>query len=125
MGLIDFIKKQKIERSGMYIDISRSHTAKVIEEKNRIASNAEKVEHLLLLSEQYIEINEQLSDILINIKYSNPVVNEDIVSLDMQISAKLDDLTLMLSKSKIRSDLSVIHCIRDIKELIHKREMKE
>ncbi|MCI7401309.1 MAG: hypothetical protein MSH40_01315 [Christensenella sp.] len=124
MGLLSIFSKTGRDKN-MVIDISRSHISKVLEEKNRIESNAEKIEHLMLLAEKYPDFYDQLSEIFIDVKYSNPVVNNDIKILDEQIASKLDDLTLLLSKTRIRSDLAVNHSLRDIKELIHKREMKE
>ena len=124
MGLLSIFSKTGRDKN-MVIDISRSHISKVLEEKNRIESNAEKIEHLMLLAEKYPDFYDQLSEIYIDVKYSNPVVNNDIKLLDEQIASKLDDLTLLLSKTRIRSDLAVNHSLRDIKELIHKREMKE
>ena len=124
MGLLSICSKTGRDKN-MVIDISRSHISKVLEEKNRIESNAEKIEHLMLLAEKYPDFYDQLSEIYIDVKYSNPVVNNDIKILDEQIASKLDDLTLLLSKTRIRSDLAVNHSLRDIKELIHKREMKE
>lgn len=124
MGLLSIFSKTGRDKN-MVIDISRSHISKVLEEKNRIESNAEKIEHLMLLAEKYPDFYDQLSEIYIDVKYSNPVVNNDIKILDEQIASKLDDLTLLLSKTRIRSDLAVNHSLRDIKELIHKREMKE
>lgn len=124
MGLLSIFSKTGRDKN-MVIDISRSHISKVLEEKNRIESNAEKIEHLMLLAEKYPDFYDKLSEIYIDVKYSNPVVNNDIKILDEQIASKLDDLTLLLSKTRIRSDLAVNHSLRDIKELIHKREMKE
>ena len=124
MGLLSIFSKTGRDKN-MVIDISRSHISKVLEEKNRIESNAEKIEHLMLLAEKYPDFYDQLSEIYIDVKYSNPVVNNDIKILDEQIASKLDDLTLLLSKTRIRSELAVNHSLRDIKELIHKREMKE
>lgn len=125
MGLLDLFRREKENRGGRKIDISNSHTAKVLEEKKRIENNADKLSHILLLCEKYPLLYDIFSDLHIEVKYSNPVVNDEIVKIDEEISNKLDDIKLMLSKSSIKSDLAMQHAIRDLKELIHKRETKE
>ena len=87
MGLLSIFSKTGRDKN-MVIDISRSHISKVLEEKNRIESNAEKIEHLMLLAEKYPDFYDQLSEIYIDVKYSNPVVNNDIKILDTLYTEK-------------------------------------
>lgn len=124
MGLFDMFRRERENRGGRYLDISNSHTTKVMQVKKTIEDNADKLKHLILLAQKYPELEDILQDIYVDIKYANPVVSNEIKEIDEKISNKLDDMKLMLSRS-IKSNLAMEHAIRDLKELVHLRETKE
>ncbi len=117
MGLFSKIKK--------IIDISNSHINKVLQEKDRLEKLAEKVKYLMILAEERKDLCDQLDEYYIDLKYANPVVDDEIIKIDEKISNKLDDLKLNLMRGKFGSEVAIKYGMSDVKELIQKREMLE
>ena len=117
MGL--FVKDKEI------IDISPAHVAKVMQVKKTLDKNAEKINMLIVLAKSNHSIEQQLKDLYIEIKYSNPVVSEEVERIDKEISDKLDSIKLILSRGKLRSDLALNHNLRDLNQLVVERRANE
>lgn len=107
---------------GKVIDLSSSHVQKVLEVKQLLELNANKINALLIQAQG--QEKEALQQAYIDIKYANPVVDEKIAQIDGEISKMLDDLKLLYTR-RIRSELTIGNKINNLLELIHERKAFE
>ena len=110
------------KKSEMVIDLSPSHISKVLKEKELLEMNANRISALIAQADK--QEKELLEEIFIEIKYANPVVNEQIAKIDAQITTYLDDLKLLYA-CRIRSELTINNKIKNLMELINERKALE
>ena len=114
MGL--FSQKKKV------IDLSSAHIKKVLEAKQEIEANANKLKVIMIQATG----NDKgvLEQAYVDLKYANPLVDEEITAIDEEISKILDDLKLLYSR-RVRSELTIANKINDLLELIQRRQALE
>jgi len=117
MGLFD-----KFSQKGNSIDLSNAHIAKVLEMKQEIEANANKLKPIVAQSQG--NAKKILEQAYIDLKYANPLVNEQIKQIDEEISKTLDDLKLLYAR-RVRSELTIANKINNLLELIQQRQALE
>ncbi len=114
MGL--FSQKKKV------IDLSSAHIKKVLEAKQEIEANANKLKVIMIQATG----NDKgvLEQAYVDLKYANPLIDEEITVIDEEISKILDDLKLLYAR-RVRSELTIANKINDLLELIQRRQALE
>ena len=109
-------------KKGLVIDLSNAHVSKVLEVKQEIEANANKLKAIL------IQANGQEKKILeqayIDLKYANPLVDEQISAIDTEIAKTLDDLKLLYAR-RVKSELTIANKVNNLLELIQQRQALE
>ena len=109
-------------KKGISIDLSNAHIAKVLEVRQTLEANANKLKAIMFQasdSEKKI-----LAQAYIDIKYANPLVDEKIAQIDDEISKILDDLKLNYAR-RVKSELTIANKINNLLELIQQRQALE
>ena len=109
-------------KKGKVIDLSSSHIAKVIEVKQEIEANANKLKAIMVQatgSERKI-----LDQAYVDLKYANPLVDDQIAAIDIEISKVLDDLKLLYAR-RVKSELTIANKVNNLLELIQQRQALE
>ena len=110
------------QKKGKVIDLSNAHVKKVLEAKQEIEANANKLK-VIMISATGNEKN-VLEQAYVDLKYANPLVDEDIAAIDDEISRILDDLKLLYAR-RVKSELTIANKINDLLELIQRRQALE
>ena len=109
-------------KKGNAIDLSSAHIAKVLEVKQELEANANKLKAIMFqASTQEKKILDQA---YIDIKYANPLVDDKIAAIDIEISKTLDDLKLLYAR-RVKSELTIANKINNLLELIQQRQALE
>lgn len=109
--LILIAKKRSVRTESELLSLSRE----------LIASNASKVEVLLVLAEGDAELCEKLKKLQDELRYLSPSRNEKVKTVDEKISGVLGDLKIALNKKKEDGDKR----IEEIRVLIAERSVYE
>ena len=109
-------------QKGVSIDLSNAHISKVLEVKQEIEANANKLKPIIAQSQG--NIRKILEQAYVDIKYANPRVDVKIKEIDEEISRQLDDLKLLYAR-RVRSELTIANKINNLLELIQQRQALE
>ena len=109
-------------KKGKVIDLSSAHIAKVIEVKQEIEANANKLKAIMVQATG----NEKkiLDQAYVDLKYANPLVDDQIAAIDVEISKVLDDLKLLYAR-RVKSELTIANKVNNLLELIQQRQALE
>ena len=109
-------------KKGISIDLSNAHIAKVLEVRQTLEANANKLKAIMFQASD--SEKKLLAQAYIDIKYANPLVDEKIAQIDDEISKTLDDLKLNYAR-RVKSELTIANKINNLLELIQQRQALE
>ena len=110
------------QKKGKSIDLSSAHIKKVMAVKQEIDANANKLKAILI--QAAAKEKGILEQAYVDIKYANPLVDEEIAQIDKEIATTLDDLKLLYAH-RVRSELTIANKINNLLELIQRRQALE